>query len=330
MTNNQQPGWPQQPNNQQPPPEGTPHPPIPPAPVFGPDGQPQQFPPHTQQPGQQPYTQQPGQPPYAQQEWPQQGQPPYGNEGGQYGPGSSFMQAPPKKGMPVWGWVAGGAGVVAVLAVAGVMAFNGLAGSNQADPVPDLKATESAAPEESAASEDLADSEATRSTSVYTFDDAGFTSAPVWSIKEPQGWTKEQVSEGTVNYRNASLQCTFTTYQATLEPTGETDDEASTKRILASEIEGVKTSLGKPVELVDDTRSLYVKLRDDGREIEMQQAELRFKNDSDADVVYRLAVRTTTSSNGLMELALACPAGMDYDYGLWLELAERVTMVEAP
>ncbi len=134
------------------------------------------------------------------------------------------------------------------------MVFNGLAGSNKPDAVPDLKASESAAPEESAASEELAEAGATESAAgaVYIFDDAGFSGAPVWSIKEPQGWTKEPVKEGMVNYRNASLQCTFTTYQATIEPTGGTDDEAATKLVMASEIEAVKSSVGKPVEVIDE------------------------------------------------------------------------------
>ncbi|MDR6413328.1 hypothetical protein [Pseudarthrobacter sulfonivorans] len=312
MTNNQQPGWPQQPNNQQPQPEGTP--PIPPAPGQG--GQPPQFPPYAQQ-----QWPQQGQPRFSQQQG-QQGQPPYGNPGEQYGQGTTFMKAPPKKGLPVWGWVASGVGVVGVIIVAGVMVFNGLPGSNKPDAVPDVKTSESVAPEE------LADAGATESAAgaIYLFDDAGFTGAPVWSIREPQGWTKEPVKEGMVHYRNSSLQCTFTTYQATIEPTGGTDDEAATGLVMASEIEAVKGSVGKPVQVIDDAGSRYVNLRDGSQEIEMQEAELRFKNDSDADVVYLMAVRATSSTNGLMELALACPAGTSEE--VWLELTDRVSMVD--
>jgi hypothetical protein len=308
VTNNQQPGWPQQPNNQpnqQPQPDGTPYPPVPPAPGFGPDGQPPQFPPYAHD----------------------QGQP-----GEQHNPGSTFMQDPPKKGVPVWGWLAGGVGVVAVIVVAGVMAFNGLASNNRPDAVPDLKASESAAPEESAGAGELADAgateDATESDAVYLFDDSDFSSAPVWSVREPQGWTKEQVKEGMVNYRNASLQCTFTTYQATMNPTGGIGDESATAQVMASEIEGVRKSVGTTVEVIDDAASTYVKLRDGSKDIELQEAELRFKNSKDADVVYRMAVRAT-GGNGLMELALACPGSMTSEHDLWRELTGQVSMVDA-
>jgi hypothetical protein len=238
------------------------------------------------------------------------------------------MQAPPKTGMPVWGWVAGGVGVVAVIVVAGVMAFNGLASNNRPDAVPDVKASESAAPEESAASGELADSGATESGAVYLFDESDFTKAPVWSIQEPQGWTKEPVKEGMVNYRNATLQCTFTTYQATMKPTGGIGDEAATGLVMESEIEGVRSSVGTPVEVVNDASSTYVKLRDGSKDIELQEAELRFKNSNDADVIYRMAVRAT-AGNGLMELALACPGGMASESILWRELTDSVSMVDA-
>ena len=250
MTNNQQPGWPQQPNHQppdnqqpnhqQPQPDGSPYPPIPPAP--GHEAQPPQFPPYVQQQGQ------------------QSGQPTYGNPGQQYGTGTAFVQAPQKKGVPVWGWVAGGVGVVAVIVVAGVMAFNGLASNNRPDAVPDLKASESAAPEESADAGDLADAGASEGGAVYLFDESDFSSAPVWSVREPQGWTAEPVKEGMVNYRNSSLQCTFTTYQATMNPTGGIGDEAATAQVMASEIEGVRKSVHTPVDVVADTRSTYVNL----------------------------------------------------------------------
>ncbi|MGO4186317.1 hypothetical protein [Pseudarthrobacter sp. TAF60_1] len=154
MTNNQQPGWPEQPHKepQWPQPDGSPYPPIPPA------------------------------------------------AGRQHNPGTIFLQAPPKKGMPVWGWVAGGVGVVAVIVVAGVMAFNGLPSNNRPDALPDLKATESAAPAESAGAGELADTGATEGGAeggaVYLFDASDFSSAPVWSVREPQGWTTELVKGG--------------------------------------------------------------------------------------------------------------------------------------
>jgi hypothetical protein len=292
VTNNQQPGWPQQPDNQ---------------------------PPHGQQPDNQ-------------QQWPQPDGTPYPPippaPGQQYNPGTAFMQPPPRKGLPVWGWVAGGVGVVAVIVVAGVMAFNGLASNNGPDAVPDLKASESAAPEESAASDELADAGTKEGGAVYLFDESDFSSAPAWSIQEPQGWTKEPVKEGMVNYRNAGLQCTFTTYQATMNPTGGIGDEAATTQVMASEIEGVRKSVGTPVEVVDDAASTYVKLRDGSKDIELQEAELRFKNDKDVAVSYRMAVRAT-SGNGLMELALACPGSMSSEYELWLELTDRMSMVDA-
>ncbi|QDG68078.1 hypothetical protein NIBR502772_19370 [Pseudarthrobacter sp. NIBRBAC000502772] len=62
-----------------------------------------------------------------------------------------------------------------------------------------------------------------------------------------------------LRYRNAGLQCTFTTYQAAHEPTGETGDEATTALVMASEIEAVKTAAGKPVdEVADRAASLYL------------------------------------------------------------------------
>lgn len=84
-----------------------------------------------------------------------------------------FTQAPPKTGMPVWGWVA-------VFAVAGVLAFNGLAGgSEQPDalpaPDPSVSVSESAAPEETA---DAATSEGAGG-AVYLLDDSDFASARV-------------------------------------------------------------------------------------------------------------------------------------------------------
>lgn len=151
----------------------------------------------------------------------------------------------------------------------------------------------------------------------------------MWSLRDPDGWTREPVKEGEVNYRNASLQCTFTIYQAVLPGTGGDGDEAATAAAMASEIGGVKQAVGKPVEVVDDAGSVYVNLRDGSKDIELQEAELRFKNDNNADVVYRLALRATTSSDGLMELALACPGGMEDESALWQDLTDRVSMVDA-
>jgi hypothetical protein len=242
-----------------------------------------------------------------------------------------FTQAPPKTGMPVWGWIVGGVGVAAVIAVAGVMVFNGLAGgSKQPDALPSPNVTESAATEEVLA-EESADAVASEDTgeSVYLFDESDFSSAPVWSVREPEGWTKEQVKEGMVNYRNASLQCTFTVYQAVLPGAGGSGDEAATAVAMASEINGVKAAVGRPVDVVDDAGSVYVDLRDGGKDIELQEAELRFKNNNEANVVYRMAVRATTGSSGLMELALACPGSLDTELELWLDLTDRVSMVDA-
>ncbi|MET3175774.1 UNVERIFIED_ORG: hypothetical protein ABIB52_003643 [Arthrobacter sp. UYCu721] len=280
MNNNQQPGWPQQPDNQpQQPEDGSQYPPIPPAPGQAPG---QSWPPPQSQPHEH-----------------QQGQQPYGAPGQRYVQAPAFTQTPPKSGMPVWGWVAGGVGSVAVIAVAGVMAFNGLAsGSKQPEAAPSPIASESAAPEESAAAAASAGAGAGAGSAVNLFDESDFSSPPAWSVKEPSGWTKEPVKEGMTNYRNASLQCTFTTYQAVLEPTGETGDEATTALVMASEIDAVEKSVGKPVEVIDDAASTYVKLRDGNKDIELQEAELRFKNDKDIDVVYRMALRTTPEATG--------------------------------
>ncbi|MGK3958122.1 hypothetical protein ACLKOZ_18245 [Arthrobacter sp. R4] len=40
-------------------------------------------------------------------------------------------------------------------------------------------------------------------------------------------------------------------------------------------------------------------------------------------------MRATTSSDGLMELALACPGGMEDESELWQDLTDRVSMVDA-
>lgn len=300
MNNNQQPD-----NQPQQPQDGPGYPPVPPAPAQGqswPPPQPQQY-------GQQP------------------GQPPYGDPSQQYGQAPAFTQAP-KSGMPLWGWVAGGVGIVAVIAVAGILAVNGLAGGSTepvAAPAPSV--SESAEPQESADASPSAGAEAAGA--IYLFDESDFSTPPVWAIKEPAGWTREEVKDGMLRYRNAGLQCTFTTYQAALEPTGESGDEATTALVMASEIEAVKTAAGKPVEVVTDMASTYVNLRDGSQDIELQEAQLRFKNDKDVDVTYRMAVRATASSNGLMELALACPGSLATESELWLELTDGVSMIDA-
>jgi hypothetical protein len=275
----------------------------------------QQYPPYNGQPGQ------PGQPFYgdpAQQYSAQQDGAPYGQ------PGSPMYPQPAqKKGMPVWGWVASGAGALAVIAVAGVMVFNGLAGGKQ-PVVVDPTASESAAPDESAAP---VETEVAEIVSLY--DETDFASAPVWSVQPPEGWTMEQVREGTMEYTNADLQCVFTTHQAILPPTGETEELAATKVAMAAEINAVKQSIDGSVDVVKDDSSAYIKLRDDSTEIELQKAELRFKNKNNADVVYLMALRATPSSDGLMEVGLACPGGMIGASSLWYELVERVTMTDA-
>ena len=43
-----------------------------------------------------------------------------------------------------------------------------------------------------------------------------------------------------------------------------------------------------------------------------------------------MAVRATASSNGLMELALACPGSLATESELWQELTDGVRMVDAP
>ncbi|QDG68077.1 hypothetical protein NIBR502772_19365 [Pseudarthrobacter sp. NIBRBAC000502772] len=113
-----------------------------------------------------PQSQQYGHPPCEQQP----GQQPYGDPGHQYGRAPSFTQTP-KSGLPVWGWVAGGVGVVAVIAVAGILAFNGLAGGTKdPDAVPALapSISDEAAPQESADTSPIAGAEAAGA--IYLFD----------------------------------------------------------------------------------------------------------------------------------------------------------------
>ena len=42
-----------------------------------------------------------------------------------------------------------------------------------------------------------------------------------------------------------------------------------------------------------------------------------------------MAMRATASSNGLMELALACPGSLTTESDLWLELTDAVSIVDA-
>lgn len=79
-------------------------------------------------------------------------------------------------------------------------------------------------------------------------------------------------------YTNADLQCVFTTHQAILPPTGETEDVAATKLAMTAEINGVKQSVDGLVDVVEEDGSAYIKLRDASSDIELQKAELRFKN----------------------------------------------------
>jgi hypothetical protein len=323
LNHDQQPGVPQQPENngwQQP---GQNQP--------GQQGQPV--------PGQPPY---PTRPPHADQY--NYGQPPYGDRPpgygqpgqgpyGQPGPGQ-FGQTPPKGGIPVWGWVAGGVGVAAVLAVTGVMVLGGLGSGkgNEAAPAP----TESTRTPESAETGDAAATDRSPAADsggkeVYLFQDADFTSAPVWSAKMPDSWKVSGIKGGTITYRSSVNACIFTTHQAILPPGEATDDEKATAATMRAEIEGVKTLAGTAVTVVSDDGSSYTKLRNsDGSMIELQEAELRFKNKSGTDLVYRIAVRSMPAGDGLMELNLACPANLPTEPNLWTELKESVTMVDDP
>jgi hypothetical protein len=333
LNNDQQPGVPQQPehNGWQQPGQQNQH------------GQPG-YPNQQSQPG---YQGQPERPAYGQAPYPPRAdqynvnQPPYGEPGqgqynqppyGQPGPGQ-FGQAPPKGGFPVWGWVASGVGAVAVLAVAGVMVLGGLGSNKQQEAAPGP--TETSGSSESAGATDGATGESSAAASgeedLYIFQDADFTSAPVWSTKMPAGWTMSEVKGGTIQYRSKESPCNFTTHQAILPPRDETTDEAATKSSMQLEIDGIKSTVGKPVTVVTDADSLYTKLRNaDGRVIELQEAELRFKNKSDVDVVYRIAVRSMPAGDGLMELILACPADLPTESELWTELTDSVTMVDDP
>ncbi|MBT2538260.1 hypothetical protein [Arthrobacter sp. ISL-69] len=340
MNNDQQPGTPQQPDH-----NGWQHPD---APAPGPDSQQQQqFPPYPPQPGQ-PYPPQPGQqnqqgqPEFGQPPYPPRadqynvGQPPYGEPGhGQYGqPGpGQFGQTPPKGGIPVWGWVAGGVGVVAVLAVAGVMVLGGIVSANARNVTPAPTETAGSTESAGATEEATADGSSAAATddAVYLFEDADFTSAPVWATALPAGWTMSDAKGGTFTYSNSDYPCIFTVHQAILPPRSAITDEEATKASMQIEIDGIKKAASSPVTVVTDADSLYTKLRNaDGQTIELQEAELRFKNKSNVDLVYRLAVRSMPAGDGLMELILTCPANLPTESELWTELTDTVTMKDDP
>ncbi|QCO99616.1 hypothetical protein FCN77_20270 [Arthrobacter sp. 24S4-2] len=78
------------------------------------------------------------------------------------------------------------------------------------------------------------------------------------------------------------------------------------------------------------TRSTPRLRKADGNVIELQEAELRFKNRSDVDLVYRMAVRSMPAGDGLMELTLACPANMPTESDLWTELTDSVILADDP
>lgn len=103
----------------------------------------------------------------------------------------------------------------------------------------------------------------------------------------------------------------------------------TTALVMASEINAVKQSVGKPVEVIDADASTYVNLRDGNKGIELQEAELCFKNDKNIDVVYRMAARHPRQqrTNGT---ALACHGSTATESELWLELTDRVSTVDAP
>ncbi|MEC5189955.1 MULTISPECIES: hypothetical protein [unclassified Arthrobacter] len=346
MSNDQQPGVPQHPENNgwpqpaqqnqqgQPGPDQTAggQPPYPPHPDQTAGGQPP-YPPHQDQTagGQPPYPPRAGQDNF--------GQPPYGapyqGPYGQPGPGQFGQAPPPKGGIPVWGWVAGGIGITAVLAVAGVMVLGGLVSGkgNEAAPAPaPTESTRSSGPAEAGGGAATDGSSAAASGGdVYLFQDADFTSPPVWSIKIPGGWKMSNVKGGTITYRSGENPCIFTTHQAILPPRDATADEQATADTMKAEIEGVKTLAGSPVSVVTEAGSSYTKLRNsNGQMIELQEAELRFQNKSSTDLVYRIAARSMPASNGLMELTLVCPADLPTEAGLWSELRDSVIMVDDP
>lgn len=189
--------------------------------------------------------------------------------------------------------------------------------------------TESAGTTEEATTDES--SAAATDDAVYLFEDADFTSAPVWSTRMPAGWTMSDAKSGTFTYSNSNYPCIFTTHQAILPPRDAITDEEATKVSMQIEIDGIKKAASSPVTVVTDADSLYTKLRNaDGRTIELQEAELRFKNKSNVDLVYRMAVRSMPAGDGLMELILTCPASLPTESELWTELTDSATMVDDP
>jgi hypothetical protein len=230
---------------------------------------------------------------------------------------------------------------VALLGVGGVVLANSLAGALKPGPVPCgsgaagcLPPSPTASPgpavsEETAPSEEPAPSAG--GDSVYLFDESDFTAPPVWSIQKSDNWQMQDVKGGTITYRNSANNCLFTTHQAILPPTGETKDEGATALSMAQEIAGVRAQAAGNVEVVDDSGSVYAKLRnDDGAVIELREAELRFKNRKDVDLVFRIALRSMPGSDGLMELTQACPASVDDEDLLWSGNTGSVTMTDDP
>lgn len=316
MSNNQQPGSSEQPGpSEQPGTNGAP--PVPPYPAPG----------QYQPPG---YTQTP----YSGQD--QQFHQPYGSPAQPGLPGTTR----PKKGIPLWGWIGGGVVAVALLGVGGVVLANSLAGALKPQPLCGNGASGCLPPSPSASAEQgspapsdsPSDSAGSgEAESVYLFDESDFTAPPVWSIQKSGDWQTQDLKGGTVTYRNSTNNCLFTTHQAILPPTGESTDEGATALSMEQEIAGVKAQAGGHVQVADDSGSVYTKLRNDqGATIELQEAELRFKNRKNVDLVYRIALRSMPGSDGLMELTQACPASVDDEDLLWSENTRSVTMVDDP
>lgn len=311
MNNTQQPGWPEQPEPGQPRPNGNDGavPPPPPA-----------------APGQAPWLQRTpyGTPPVP----PAPESVPYGAPHGT--PGN--IPAKPKGGIPLWGWIGGGVAVVGLLGVGAVVLANTLAGALKPDPEPCGSGASGCLPPSPSAS---AGPEASAGTgeagSLYLFDESDFAAPPVWSIRKSPDWEVQDIKGGTVTYRNSTNNCLFTTHQAILPPTGETTDEAATALTMEQEIAGIRAGAAGNFEVVDDSGSVYAKLRnDDGATIELQEAELRFTNRKDVDLVYRVALRSMPGSDGLMELTQVCPANAPSEDLVWSENTESVTMIDDP
>ncbi|MCY1242337.1 hypothetical protein D9M72_552910 [compost metagenome] len=100
------------------------------------------------------------------------------------------------------------------------MVLGGLGSNKQQEAAP--APTETAGSSESAGATEEATGESSAIASgeedLYIFQDADFTSAPVWSTKMPEGWTMSEVKGGTIQYRSKESPCNFTTHQAILTP----------------------------------------------------------------------------------------------------------------